>query len=551
MLLSAVVALVATRAEAAMMHHHDLRSLFFMSDAAVKAVKLGERKIGPYQKVTSFRVLTSWQGALSKGDRIDVAGPSPYALTTPFASGPEPSPEDEMVLFLQRADAGQRKRLEAAWLVAPSGLRIVLSGRVQRFEQWSNPGPYVPVPQGRDPQDILGLPGGERALTMEAFESELADAKHRADEVRAAIAGDDPKRLVAALGPALEDRRYGSVSTPLGLGFFADAAATAILGRLDELGELTALLEGVSRVRGGVVWFRMHDLKTTDAALLAVALDAARSRHLRLAAMAVLASRWRSGKLAAGVKALQLLRDGDPQIREAAASTLARIVDEKLIEPAVEQRWKIESDPDVQCRLLFAAQRLEITKGLQRSGRPELVVAMDRDHDVVTIDHAWFGADSWRLSQAEVVLAREGAAKRVIDLLDDEQAGGWSSTGHAGMQRRIRADPPIEPGTYHVTVNAKLARSSGGSKAIAAERDLGTWTVRPGRERTPEVSAVEAPSPAPTAAPASPEVVVVTPSPARTGCSGCASSSGGDDPRGMAWGLLLVVGLVVTRRWGS
>ncbi len=138
--LIALLAMNSAPASAAMMHHHDLASLAYMSTAVVRAVRLDPHGSEP----TRYRVREVYAGTATVGDVLRL----PTSLYRLGSMAPAFTPSTDTVLFVTQRDGEH--------YVTPSGLRVVdeANGHVHRFVQMSNPGPYASVRQGSDPNDI-------------------------------------------------------------------------------------------------------------------------------------------------------------------------------------------------------------------------------------------------------------------------------------------------------------------------------------------------------------------------------------------------------------
>jgi hypothetical protein len=541
-----VVLLMSAPATAAMLHHHDLCSLFVMSEAVVRAERVKERKVNEWERVETYRVTATWQGPLKVGDTIEVAGSSSYADDSPFSQQPPRKAGPTRVLFLRPVEPKRQKKVGASWWIVPSGMRVAFDGKVQRYQQVNNPGPYVPHPQGRDPLDVLGLPGGDVPTTWREFEGDLARAKDRADRIAAAIAGKAIVPLLDALGPPLAERRHGPLPN---FGFFRDHAALAILERLDEIGDLASFLEGVSRLEGGFD-LRHPRLGKDLPALIAFARAGANPMPRRLAALSVLGNRWPFDPPPTASSVLPLLADRSPEFRAAAVGPLTELLEGPDLARAIEARWKVEPDPGVQLVLWDTAQSPEIPAKLPWGTRPPVLTRVTRRRDIVAVQFGWREGDAWHLAGAKVVVTKGGDVVEDVELVGKDGPSTWHSQHRGGASLRIPT-VKLAAGNYRVAITVRLKPATG-DRAITTDHDLGAWALPaapalPKREvtrvadpRTPSPNAAgssEARAPhAPSASPSNDPAPATNPAPTSRDC---ACSSPGSRPADGGWILLL------------
>lgn len=235
-----------------MMQHADLAGLAYQSEAIVVAERGAVRQVTQYQSVTSYRVTRVLFGTLPVGATLTLDDSS-YALNgTPYgASYPQPL-DAGVVLFLAHVQPDTRQPPE--WSIVLSGLRVMAGGKVYRFEQWSNPGPFVPVPQAHDPDDARGEVPNPLAVDQPAFETMLRAAIARATALRQALALTDPvarrARVVALLGPAADPFAAGVRPGNFYEDILAERAATALAAA----GDVDAALDARARGRAGHNW---------------------------------------------------------------------------------------------------------------------------------------------------------------------------------------------------------------------------------------------------------------------------------------------------------
>lgn len=311
--LASVVALTALvvgtpPAQGAMMTHHDLASLVDASQVVVLAERTGGTDdLGEY-RVT--RVLAG--SGLVAGATVRVAHQCYELRGAPHMGVPMPALDPTAVLFLAR-DPGDA----AALRLVPSGLRIFAAGRAYRFEQWNNPGCYVPVPQGRDPEDLLGASPPAAALDRGGLEAAIARAVARVARVRAALASNDVAARRTALLALWPAPRELLPEARVGAGFFEDGLAHRVFEELLRRGDVPTALEVLARMRGLRPWLA-GDVE--DERLLAEARAPDAPAHRRAAAIELI--RLPSAEVMAGL--VELARaDAAPEIRAAALQRLA------------------------------------------------------------------------------------------------------------------------------------------------------------------------------------------------------------------------------------
>jgi hypothetical protein len=503
--LAAVAVVCATLAferpaRAAMMHHHDLTSLALQADVIVRARQTAERKADTYTTVRSMKVTRSYKGTLTAGAAFDIAYDL-YAME-PFGSwgnppdaGAGPVLGPELIFFLRRAEdrPGQERGAGGGgyWIV-PSGLRIFLDGKAQRFEQWSNPGGYVPVPQGHDPFDIFGDPRGGAPLDLAGLEAEIAVAVRRARDVEAALSAPDSpaarRRLVALAGPAPED---APTSTSLG-GFYADVVARRVIEALAKTGDLTTTLEALAR-SSGVATFGLNagfDLGR----LLSAAEDKKLPTASRVAALRMADGRWYDLRAtpSADARVVALFSDKEPEVRAAALAVQTTEKPTEAQKTALLARWKAETDDGVRVALVNAAASRGLRASLARTGP---VVSASRARDVVRV--TWADPDervNLMVKEARVVATRAGSPDRTVDFTKAPASYSNGSTG--GWVARIAFDPPLSPGDVEIALDVVVEDLNKRQPDVSKHVGLGTMTVT--------APAASPPTPSPSAAPSAP-----------------------------------------------
>ncbi|MEI8256793.1 MAG: hypothetical protein WCJ30_14050 [Deltaproteobacteria bacterium] len=269
---------VARPARAAMMEHTDLAGLAFQSDAIVAADRVGVTAVNQYVSNTTYRVTRVLAGSLAAGATLTLGDSGCVMDGSPYGAA-HPLPLDRsVVLFLSRVQPDPR--LPPEWRIVPSGLRVMSGGLVYRFEQWSNPGPYVPVPQGHDPEDARGGAPGATPVDLRAFEVMLAAAMARATAMHEALALTDVAtrraRVVALLGAPVPP----SVTTGRPGNFYEDVLAEGAATALATAGDIDGALEARARGRAGHAWPFLE-----ASALVVRATDGSRPTAVRTAAL--------------------------------------------------------------------------------------------------------------------------------------------------------------------------------------------------------------------------------------------------------------------------
>ena len=266
----ALLVACASPARAATMTHLDLASLALEADVVVRA-----ERTGGADDAASYRVVRLIAGrGLRVGDTVTLDQRLYFVDTTGTHGAPIAGPVEPAAILFLRAGSD---RSQPAWSLVGSGLRIVAGGRVYRFEQWSNPGPYVAVPQRRDPEDVRGVATDEH-WDLARLEQGVAAAIARADRARAAIASRDPA-AVLALMPAEAVARDG-----FGGHAYEDRIAVRGFEALLAAGHLDAALDVLARTRGARPW----SVQVEDAELMARAESSAAPLARRIAALSLL-----------------------------------------------------------------------------------------------------------------------------------------------------------------------------------------------------------------------------------------------------------------------
>jgi hypothetical protein len=392
---------IAPCGQAAMMLHYDLSSLVSMSDAVVLAEHGQERKLTPYVSATTYKIKKVYMGTLAAGKSIEILDDG-YSMDHPLSLDVAlPAPDKDRVLFIGKIDAAGlptdlKKSNPPSWSVVPSGMRIMISGQVYRFEQFSNPGLYQPTPQGRDPYDVRDELPVAVGVSLATFEADLEKAMERAKAFSGALKQTDKSKrnaqlleVLAACDPIhpLTPYRYGFH------GFFADAIGQDVLELFHKEGDMQDLLAAAWMIGrpGQNLW--LHDLDAQ--ALTAYAENGSHPDGHRLAALMLIL--WEQDWKDDGVflRLAELVKDGSPEIAEAAVLIMehatrttfydkgkkpkvlgkkhAKVVRENLLEA-----FEKTSDPFLRAAIASAAGAFGLKKALvKKTGTPALFFAAE------------------------------------------------------------------------------------------------------------------------------------------------------------------------------
>ncbi len=494
---SPVVLVVAmawsTGSGAAPMEHHDLASLWWEADHVVLAEERSRQyRVEEWNETVWYQVVEVYKGDLGPGEQVEVYDdayryelPMRWDFSDPQNPTPLPLPGIENRVFLFLRTSPPRLIREGVQdsgplMKVPSGMRLIADGKVYRFEQWSNPGGYAPVPQGPDPDDVLGRRAvvDPQPLDLPRFAVELEQAAARAHACEVALAIEDPAERNAALLPLLpEPRSYPPVTRMSGGGFPADALSREILGVIAHGGDLDAVVEAYGRdVIGG---FRTYDARrfldpdreARGQALLDAALDPARPPHQRAAALHVLADNayaLREQQRASLERAATLLADPEPAVRAATVDLLGDHAHGDHREWALDrlvEAFAVEPDPHVRYDIARWLRTRDV-KGARLdpklTGDDALIVgatpgpAPPDDGAAVLLGlryviphHAW----SPQVTVHAVARAADGTEHRSA-AGEPLWWGGGQDLGSALV--RYPFDPPLPPGRYQVSLDVHL-----------------------------------------------------------------------------------------------
>lgn len=492
--------LVVGTVSAAPMEHHDLATLWFLAEEVVEAQEVAHGfELAEWNETTTYRVERTLKGTLAVEAEIvvfDDAWSTRIESSWDYSDSenprqlPAPAFEGRVYLFLTAAAprmiAEGRYTREGLWQKVPSGMRLVAEGGVWRFEQWSNPGGYRPVPQGDDPQDVLvgSLEPNPQPLDVATFERELERARLRAEACARVLALADVRTRNALLLVLLPPpRSFPPVQAIAGGGFAADGLSERLREAIAESGDFEAYLEALGRdVRSEFQEFDGHRFIDVDRAgrlesLVAAAEDPDQPRHRRDAALRVLADfgLWRGGpeeeEHGWQGRLTALLSDADPWIRAAAVEAVATyLAAEGVLRrnavAALEAAFETETESEVLLSGAWATMRRDMKTRLLdpvlRGGRKLVLVARR-----APVAPAAGGADlllgyevAWRereqnpsLAFTASAVASDGTEHRASAV---EAVQAMTSTGMARGFVRVRFAEPLAAGTWRVTLGVSV-----------------------------------------------------------------------------------------------
>jgi hypothetical protein len=354
---------------AIIMQHYDLESLALQAKSIVLAESDFHFSLVDGSKMTAFKVIKAFKGPLWSGQSILVGGLDSYVLDLNFES----SPFGQKLEAQPKLDAGTFLFLDAEQDIVLSGVRVLSQGKVYRFEQWCNPGPYIPVPQGRNPDDVHGLHATAEPVDLATFEKDLLAAIRRASNLEAAFKIPDAikrrKMILDLLGPALP---FSEPTANTSGRCYSNLFASNAIDVFTDHGDVEGALEAVTRswnVLGG--HFRCS---LNLAQLLMAAQDARSTIPLRSAALWLIENSHHPrppGPIdLRGLK--PLLADREIEIRRAVSRALGGYLQQERANATVNrseifrstlkmlaEAWKIEEDPRVEGALLWGMSGIE------------------------------------------------------------------------------------------------------------------------------------------------------------------------------------------------
>jgi len=309
--------LLASTAQAALLPHTDLAGLVWQSNAVVIAERGAPAVVANGAHSTLYRVTRILRGSAKLGEELALFDDG-YTLDGSYQGAAHPLPvSPTAVLFLKRATDDPTAPKVALVL---TGLRLISDGKLYRFEQWSNPGGLVPVPQGQDPDDARGL-SSTGPVDIPAFERMLSAASARVDALHAALALPDPAarrtRVLATLGAS---RNYFAEPTSRGHGFYDDVFGEAAVEALNTAGDLDGALAAHASVHG-----ERHFMTVAAKLLVGRALDEGAPIAVRWAALETIANA-SDLDLATEKSIAMLARAANaPEVRSAALAVIAQL----------------------------------------------------------------------------------------------------------------------------------------------------------------------------------------------------------------------------------
>jgi len=446
---------------AANIPHHDVRSLAYQSEAVVLATAVdGIRNVD----VQTFKVLTTYRGPLVAGKTF-TANWEALSLV-PYFDGPEEwSVADEVVMFLERGRGGE-------WRLVSSGLRIFVDDHAYRFVQRKSPGPYYPTAQGIDPYDLYGDPRAGEGQTREQFLNLIPTRVQAADAFAKTLAQPDRPgirdQLLDDIGPALGQDNLAPTALSVARYGFEDVIATEVINHMLELGDVERALEGVSRIRGGVL-FRYLRL-SSDHKMVGYARDTARPMHHRLAALELIEHHHVGYSMPVGAM-ISLLTDPSPSIRAAAVAAGPRDDLPSAWQQALIRQAAVETHQKVLYEIVKLGQRAGFDKDLRLTNSWPIVTATRRGRSV---SFGWTdGPENWSL-EGLVIAAHTTAGTREVTLVPPAN-GSHVRIWHDGSSGGYALfSPPLPDEKFTLDVRATFVGESEVRPITLALRPVGT-----------------------------------------------------------------------------
>jgi hypothetical protein len=224
------------------LYNYDLDSLVYMSPQIVEG-RLGSEHRRYNLTIREFKVSQAYKGSLKIGDSIEILETMSLdsfckPIGESFKRG-KLQDGDQLFLFLGRASSGGyfmpfdiRTNAEF-FITAPSGVRLVIDGKVVDFFQETNPGPYVARTRQAATNAMI--------LTAAEFRQQIKESLARVDEWRPLLEKEATKQDIPELLTLLRERKRLEFGEQ-------DEIAETICNRLVKLREPAALLEAV-RIR--------------------------------------------------------------------------------------------------------------------------------------------------------------------------------------------------------------------------------------------------------------------------------------------------------------
>jgi hypothetical protein len=470
--LGVFVLLVPREASAALIRIESLESLAFEATAVVYTTRLSTVDAGPYAVASTYRVEKAYLGELHPGDTFTVNDDF-YPATDPFGQE-RVADEGKRVFFLERRGAEA-----TGWSIVGTGVRLVSSGRVYRYYQYSNPGGLAPTPEGE---------GRDRGpITFAAFEGKLAAALSRAERGHAALAsrGDRVafrRGCLELLGPPVLPRD----ASPDGDNTMAQEMLRALTEDKDVEGAIEILARTPQTSVSGFSLAGVHDAlpRTT-----AMAFDTTRPIAVRVAAIEALDTFTAFDERYDVAPLAPLLADGAPDVRIAAIhaiSAQARYTPPRKGQPEKSRRillddWKSEKDVWVELALVKALDWLEKPASVLPPRDPLFVAREGSDGGLELEYFATAQPGQPGILPPEVRYSATDLRGRTVEGSLEGPGFGYSTASGEG-----RFDLPLGPGVYRLTITAKFDFAG---TTVERSARIDAFTVPP---RAPSVAAVAA-----------------------------------------------------------
>lgn len=226
------ILLIAPRAVAMILPSYDVDSLVYMSTYVVagKVTDVADERASSIE----VKVESSYVGDIKPGKRITVAA-TDFFRTGDFGRS-HLQVGDQLFLFLVVA----KKQFlfdppTGAYMPVPSGIKLIIDGKVRGFFQYNNPGPYWLETWGTRNDKVLP--------TSKSYPKTIAQAKRRVDKWRAKFAKTAKPSDTIWLLQLLREREATSLARCY------DAIAEAAADRLANLHDPAAACEALTMQR--------------------------------------------------------------------------------------------------------------------------------------------------------------------------------------------------------------------------------------------------------------------------------------------------------------
>jgi hypothetical protein len=226
---------------------YDLDSLVYLSEQIVEG-KIARSYWSNGWDVTEVEVASVLKGNVAKGEILKIQGLYLYQKPKPDRFDPNTvslQEGDRLILFLVNAGSGTRAKAshgDADYWLVPSGVKMILDGKVVGFSQRSNPGPSVleidnrfagPTPT----RDEFGKQLSDSIVKMKLFAARLGAARASKDAPWfMEILRERARR------PGLQPNRY-----------YRDQIAELACSGLANLHDPKVLEEAIQFDRGGII----------------------------------------------------------------------------------------------------------------------------------------------------------------------------------------------------------------------------------------------------------------------------------------------------------